>query len=279
MAGEPQKAQGAEKHEEEVHSRQAISAHVVYEAILREGEEELERPTTALAFSGLAAGSSMGFSLVTQALLQQHLPSTEWRPLVSKLGYSVGFLIVVLGRQQLFTENTLTPVLSFLRHKQFSVFLNLLRLWAAVYIANIVGALLFACALAHTSTFDPELKSIFSEIGHKPIEHGFLTVFLRAIFAGWLVALMVWLLPFAESARIWVIAFLTYLIGIGQLTHIIAGSVDVLYLVVRGELSVGGYLNQFMWPTLLGNIVGGVSLVAVLNHAQVVAGKDESTDA
>jgi formate-nitrite transporter family protein len=263
-----------EKHEEQIHTRQAISAHVVYEAILREGEEELQRPSSALAFSGVAAGLSMGFSLLAESFLQRHLPDTEWRPLVTKLGYAAGFLIVVLGRQQLFTENTLTPVLSFLRHKQWKVFLNVLRLWMVVYVANILGTFVFAWVLARTNAFEPELKQIFAELGRSPIEHEFVVTLLRAIFAGWLIALMVWLLPFAEAARLWVIIFLTYLIGIGQLTHVIAGSVNVLYVVALGDLSFSGYLLRFMIPTLVGNIIGGVSLVAVLNHAQVVAGNE-----
>ena len=108
---------------------------IVARAVAMEGEEELGRPTSALAWSGLAAGLSMGFSLVAEGLLRSRLPDAPWRPLVAKFGYSVGFLIVVLGRQQLFTENTLTPVLPLLqaqgpRHGCS----NLLRLWAIVLV-------------------------------------------------------------------------------------------------------------------------------------------------
>jgi formate/nitrite transporter FocA (FNT family) len=147
-------------------------------------------------------------------------------------------------------------------------------LWVLVLVANIVGAFFFAWLLARTPAFDENVKSAFAEIGRAPLHLSFGVVWVRGIFAGWLIALMVWLLPFAESARIWVIGILTYLIGIGSLTHIIAGSVDVLYLVAAGEISLSNYAGQFMVPTLLGNIVGGVSLVAVLNHAQVTAGKE-----
>jgi formate-nitrite transporter family protein len=97
-----------EREQKEVEDRSAAPARVVYGAIQKEGEEELERPSSALAWSGLAAGLSMGFSFVVEALIHAMLPAEPWRPLLSKLGYSVGFLIVVLGRQQLFTENTLT---------------------------------------------------------------------------------------------------------------------------------------------------------------------------
>jgi len=273
----PEQPEIEKREQEEVLSRAAISARVVYQAILVEGETELRRPASALVFSGLAAGLSMGFSLVAQGLLQSHLPDTAWRVLVSKTGYAVGFLIVVLGRQQLFTENTLTAVLPFLRNKSLTVFLNVTRLWLLVLVANIAGAFFFAWLLARTAAFGDDVKNAFAEIGRAPLTLSFGVVWIRGVFAGWLIALMVWLLPFAESARIWVIGVLTYLIGLGSLTHIIAGSVDVLYLVAAGQISWGKYVQAFMLPTLLGNIVGGVSLVAVLNHAQVTAGQEKQT--
>jgi formate-nitrite transporter family protein len=104
-------------HEQEIHERSSPTGAVVYAAIRKEGDEELERATAALAWSGLAAGLSMGFSFATEAMLRAALPETPWRPLIAKLGYSVGFLIVVLGRQQLFTENTLTVILPVLRRR------------------------------------------------------------------------------------------------------------------------------------------------------------------
>src|SRR4051812_27551508 len=109
---------------------QAVGAHIVYEAIKREGESELERPSVDLAYSGLAAGLSMGFSFATEALLRNRLPDTEWRPLIAKLGYAVGFLIVILGRQQLFTENTLTPIIPLLDRESDVTAPSVLRLWA-----------------------------------------------------------------------------------------------------------------------------------------------------
>src|SRR3954471_9465778 len=120
----------AERDDQEAEEKSAPSAHVVCEAIRKEGRHEMERQVSSLAWSGLAAGMSMGFSLLAEALLRHHLPEAGWAPLISKLGYSVGFLIVILGRQQLFTENTLTVILPLLRHRERSLFLNVLRLWA-----------------------------------------------------------------------------------------------------------------------------------------------------
>lgn len=260
--------------EKQVQERVAIGAHVVHETIRREGEEELKRTTSALAWSGFAAGLSMGFSLVAEGLLQAHLPDAHWTPLLSKLGYSVGFLIVVLGRQQLFTETTLTAVLPLLSKRNASTGIGVLRLWGIVLTANLVGTYLFALCVAKIPIFTPEIERSFAVVSYGGAEGSFGVVFMRAIFAGWLIALMVWLLPAAESAKVSIIIITTYLIGLAGFNHVIAGSVKVLFLVVTGALTAKDYWLHFFVPTLLGNIVGGVSLVAFLGHAQVVAGKD-----
>ncbi|MDQ6622159.1 MAG: formate/nitrite transporter family protein, partial [Verrucomicrobiota bacterium] len=138
------KRSSAEKKDDEVQSRTAPPGDVVYEAIYKEGEHELERGTTALALSGLAAGLSMGFSLFAEGVLRAHLPDAPWRPLITKFGYSLGFLIVILGRQQLFTKNTLTVILPLLKEKKLALLLNVARLWTIVLIANLIGAFIFA---------------------------------------------------------------------------------------------------------------------------------------
>src|ERR1700722_4734957 len=138
----------------QVEERLAIGANVVYETIRREGEDELHRPAAALAWSAFAAGLSMGFSFIAEGLLMAHLPDQPWRPLVSRAGYAVGFLIVVLGRQQLFTENTLTVVLPLLIRKDLATLLRMLRLWAVVLVANLVGTFLFALRVGKIDIFD-----------------------------------------------------------------------------------------------------------------------------
>jgi formate/nitrite transporter FocA (FNT family) len=260
--------------EKQVQERVAIGAHIVHETIRREGEDELNRTTSALAWSGLAAGLSMGFSLVAEALLAGHLPQSDWAPLLTKLGYSVGFLIVVLGRQQLFTETTLTAVLPVLTERKLETVVRMLRLWGVVLLANLIGTYLFALAIARIPIFAARMQEALTSVSQDGIGAGFWVVVIRSIFAGWLIALMVWLLPGAESARVSIIIILTYLIGLGGFNHVIAGSTKMLFLVASGSQSWGYYLGRFLVPTLLGNIIGGVSLVAFLGHAQVVAGKE-----
>jgi formate-nitrite transporter family protein len=255
----------------EIDERSAPTGEVVYETIKQEGEQELERPAAALAWSGLAAGLSMGFSFAAEAMLHAKLPDRPWRPLLTKFGYSVGFLIVILGRQQLFTENTLTVVLPVLRRRDSLTFANVARLWATVLAANVAGALLFAWVSAETSIFSPDTRAAMATLGLHAMEPPILTVFLTGIFAGWLIALMVWLLPFAETARVGVIIIITYVVGIGQFAHIIAGSVETLYVVATGQRTAWEYVSRFFLPAVAGNIVGGVSLVAALAHAQIVA--------
>lgn len=259
--------------QKQVEERQAIGANVVYETIRREGEDELHRPAAALAWSALAAGLSMGFSFVAQGVLMAHLPDRPWRPLISGIGYCVGFLIVILGRQQLFTENTLTVVLPLLLRKDLSTLLRMLRLWAVVLGANLCGTFLFALCVGKAGIFDTHTQQYLTEIGATHIGVGFGTVFVRSIFAGWLIALMVWLLPGAETARVSIIIIVTYLIGISGFDHIIAGSTTTFFLIVTKSITWGTYVSQFFFPTLLGNVIGGLSLVAALGHAQVVGGK------
>ncbi|MDQ3919953.1 MAG: formate/nitrite transporter family protein [Acidobacteriota bacterium] len=258
----------------DVERRSSPRTEVVYEAIREEGENELRRSSATLAWDGLAAGLSMGFSLVAEGLLRAQLPDAAWRPLVSKLGYSVGFLVIVLGRQQLFTENTLTVILPFLQRPYASTLRNVLRLWAVVFLANTAGALIFAFVAARTELFEPQTREAFAAIGREALQGWWALTLLKGVFAGWLIAMMVWMLPAAESARFFVVVAMTYLVALGGFSHIIAGSAEVFYAVLTGGAGWPDYLG-WMLPTLAGNIIGGTTLVAALGHAQVAgeAGK------
>jgi formate-nitrite transporter family protein len=264
------KLDGLSAHQkQEVESQSRPNAALIHETVRAEGESELERAVWALALSGLAAGLSMGFSLLVQGKLHAVLSGTAAQPLIAPLGYSVGFLIVVLGRQQLFTENTLTPILPLLYNRDLSTLWRVVRLWAVVLVTNTVGTFLFAAALAHAGAFDQEAMQSFTEVSRPTLEAGFSVTLMRAVLAGWLIALMVWLLPATEGSRPMVIVIITYVVGLCGLAHIIAGSVECAFLVATGGASWHEYLMVFYAPTLVGNILGGVALVAVLNYGQV----------
>lgn len=268
----------SEEEEKEVRARTSLRAAVVFETVRREGETEASRPALALAFSGLACGLSMGFSLVGTGVLRAYLPDAPWRPLVVNLGYTLGFLIVVLGRQQLFTENTLTAILPVLDDPDKGKKLwQMARLWSIVLFTNLVGAGLFSYVVAHSGMFDPKIKAAFLAIGLEALHPTFAEVLVRGIVAGWLIALMVWLLPAANQQRVWVIIIITWLVGAAGLSHIIAGSVEALYAVAAGGALWTQYVVNFLVPVFIGNCIGGVGLVAILNYGQVVPEQNEST--
>lgn len=256
--------------------RTALRAAVIHEAIRAEGEGELKRPVSALTWSGLAAGLSMGFSLVATGLLQGHLPDATWRPLIVNLGYSVGFLATILGRQQLYTENTLTVILPLFTQRDLRTLLQVIRLWSIVLLTNLAGGYVFALTLGRTDVFRPEVVAAFHDISAHAISGGWSTMFVRAIFAGWLIATMVWMMPAADSSRPAIIIVMTYLVSLGQLPHVVAGSAEVFYQVVTGTLPWSRFFDSFLAPTLIWNTIGGVLLVALFNHAQVVTESKES---
>lgn len=263
----------SEEEEADIGERSKPRAAILYEVIRLEGEEELNRQNLALVWSSIAAGLSMGFSLVAKGLFHAHLPNTEWRSLITSLGYTVGFIIVIFGRQQLYTETTLTVVLPLLSHFRISKLVRMIKYWLIVLISNLLGVMVFVWILEATKVFSPEVNEAFLSIAVSAAKGGFWLTFLRGIVAGWLIALMTWLFPGAGSSKLAIVIILTYLVALGSLTHVIAGSAEVFFGVIEGSITWGNY-GGYVLSTLLGNTLGGVSLVAVLNSAQVASRKD-----
>jgi formate-nitrite transporter family protein len=237
---------------------------------------EINRRWDALAWSGLASGLTMGLTLMAERVLRTHLPDTEWRPLVSKLGYAAGFIGVTLARQQLYTETTLTAALPFAQDKTAQTFWLTSRLWIILLLTNLIGAYLFAAAAAHTNTFSPELRESFRQIGEEAARYDFWTALIKGIFGGWLIALMVWLLPASEAPSLG--DHHRHLAALGHEPH------PHHRRLRRGLLScyhrcdvVRNYLVRYGIPVFIGNSIGGMVFVAALNHAQVRPDKEESS--
>ncbi len=242
---------------------------MVYEIIRTEGEGELARTFGALWWSGLAAGLSIGFSVLSQAMLTAALGDLPGATVVSRVGYAVGFLIVILSRQQLFTENTLTAVLPVIARREPRWFFVLARLWGIVLAANLVGCLLFSLFLAYSGVLSPEVSSAVAAISHELMANTPTEMFVKGIAAGWLIAALVWMMPSAEGTEIFVITLITYLIALGGFTHVIAGSAEAFYAWLTGVEPFSRILFGFFLPTLAGNVAGGTVLFAVLSYAQV----------
>ena len=235
----------------------APPAVVIHEILRKDGEAELARRPGAIFWSGLAAGLSMGFSFLALALIQSGLPDGPWRRLAASSGYSLGFVIVVLGRQELFTESTLTAVLPLLVRRDRATWVALLRFWAIVLGANLLGTLVFARLLAIDGLFSEPVRTALSEIGRNAVSGPFWPTAIKAMFAGWLIALMVWLLPSARSARLLVIMLLTYVVAIGGFSHVIAGSVEAFFAIFDGDARSRIISAAFLCPPSSAIRIGG----------------------
>lgn len=268
--GESENRPITESEIEDIEERSSPRTPVIYEIVRRLGEEEMARPVVSLWWSGVAAGLSISFSVLAQAILQTHLPDTLWRPLVADFGYSVGFVMVVLSRQQLFTESTVTAVLPVVAEFTPENLGRMARLWGVVLLANFAGTLFAALFSTYTPTLGPDLYNGMLEVSRHILGHSFPEMFFRGIAAGFLIAAMVWLIPSAEAAQFYVIVLMTYLISVGGFMHIVAGSVEAFLLVLDGQMSWLSMLTGFIIPVLAGNIVGGTALFALIAYAQVM---------
>ncbi|MCJ0824537.1 formate/nitrite transporter family protein [Luteimonas sp. 50] len=254
--------------EREVEGKLPPSVQVLHEAVRIQGEMEMARSASALAWSSLAAGLSMGFSMLVPALLQARLPHAPAWQLVVAAGYTVGFLIVILARQQLFTENTTTAVLPLMTKPGLRPLLRLLRLWGIVLLGNIVGGAVFAFAVVHMPIIDTATAAALHGTATEMLRQAPWVLFSKGIVAGWLIATMVWLLAAADHSRALVIVLLTWLVGIGGFAHVVVGSIEALYLVFEDGTGGAGFV-AFLLPTLAGNVVGGSVIFALISHAQV----------
>jgi formate-nitrite transporter family protein len=259
-----------EREVEDIEERSSPRTPVIYEIVSRLGTDEMVRPATSLWWSGVAAGLSISFSLLAEAVLQLHLADTSWRPLVTDFGYSVGFIIVVLARQQLFTETTITVVLPVMARLNRRNLWLMGRMWAIVLVANLAGTLFSAAFCSFTPAVAPDLRAAMIEISRSILNDDLVPMFFKAIGAGFLMAAMVWVIPSAESAQIIVITLITYLIAVGGFPHIVAGSMEAFMLAANDQLGWVSMATHFVLPVLAGNIVGGTALFALISYAQVM---------
>jgi len=247
-----------------------FSAEEIHDNVLEAAEEELDRPASELVWSALASGLLLGFSFLTVAFLTSLVPPA-YKEVMTALGYPLGFFYVVHARHQLFTENTLEPVIPLLEKRNRETLGQLLRLWGIVLPANLLGALIFAEVLAHTQVIEPKLVTHLLDAARTSTEATAQLVFYKGIWAGWLIALMAWLISATRdtTAQILLVWLTTAPIAAFGFKHSIAGAAEAFYRAAMGYASWTQMIFTFEIPAILGNIVGGVVLVALLNHGQV----------
>jgi formate/nitrite transporter FocA (FNT family) len=252
-----------------VRQRTRLRPPVLYSIIKEQGEDELDRPTSSLWWSGIAAGLVMGASVLAEGFLLFELQGLPATGALVPFGYSVGFMIVIMGRMQLFTENTVTAVLPFVQDNSVRNLRRLGRLWGLVLIANLIGSLMIALLIVHGGVIDDAHLAAIVEVASSSRDLAWWEVLLRGLPAGFLVASIVWILPSASGNDFWVILVLTYVIAIGGFTHVVAGGTEAFVLMWSGIEGVGYALFIYILPSLIGNIIGGTLLFALLAYAQV----------
>jgi formate/nitrite transporter FocA (FNT family) len=260
-----------------VEERKAGSSKIVHEVVRLQGEEELARPALALTLSGVAAGLAIALSLMSELFLRSHLPDTDWAPLVYFLGYPVGYLIVIMGRLQLFTESTVTAVLPLATAPTLNNLRRLSRLWLCVLLGNLVGVTLVSALMAGEIIITHEQRLIALDILGKLEQQHWTRTLTLGIPAGFIMASIAWVLPNSRGSEFWVIFVLTYAIALGGFAHVVTGSSQATFLWLSGSLGAAEAWLEFTLPALAGNIIGGTGLFAVLAHGQMRS--DLSVDA
>ncbi len=247
----------------------AADAKDIHRAVIEEGEKELDRPIASLFFSGLAAGMAISASLIAEGALYEGLPDTPWRHLVVALGYPIGFLLVILGRMQLFTESTITAMLPLVAKPSRWALGRTLRLWGVVLVANLIGTAITGGAIAAGVLGTPPLHDAMIEVSMKITQLGPWATFVNAIPAGFLIAIVAWALPNAREQAFLVIFGVTYVVALGGFSHSIVGSDQAFLLLFSGHTTPWQTFAEQILPATLGNLMGGAGVFALLAHAQV----------
>lgn len=257
------------KDNDSVDDLKAANARELHRAVTEEGEAEMARPLRSLFWSGLAAGITISASLLAEGSLRARLSDTPARELIVAMGYPVGFLLVILGRMQLFTESTITAMLPLVARPSTDALWRTLRLWGIVLGANLVGSSLAAAGVALAWSGVPAVREGMIAVSMKITELGPFATFLNAVPAGFLIAIIAWSLPNARDQAFLVIFAITYVIGIAGFSHSVVGSNEAFLLIFTGRGEALPILFGFLLPAILGNLVGGAGLFSVLAHAQV----------
>ncbi|MFB3917109.1 MAG: formate/nitrite transporter family protein [Terriglobales bacterium] len=273
---EPPHEQEPEKQEQ---SREALqldtsrmTAHEILEGAAELGRNELKRSSKALAISGLAGGLTMGLTGMAVAIAQVTLGAGQMQEFVSYIFYPVGFIAVIIGRAQLFTENTLFPVVLILSERRHV--LSTLRLWIVVFLSNSIGAAAFAVLAVLTGALRSDFASELVTLGVQSANQEMAHIFWTGVIGGWLIALVAWLVTASHwtVGQIVVVWLLTFIVGLGRFAHCIATSGEIFASVFAGAIPFGSYVRWII-PATAGNIVGGVTIVSLLNYGQVKAGE------
>ncbi|WP_144902236.1 formate/nitrite transporter family protein [Halobellus captivus] len=253
--------------------RDRFSADEVFQRIVAAADEEVTSTGRELFFSAIAAG----FAISITFLLYASASSITDNKIVGALLYPLGFIYIIIGGYQLYTENTLPPVA--LTLERIASLPALLRHWTIVLLGNFVGGAIGTLVLVWGDVFDPAAADeALSLARHGAFEVGWWALFSKAVFAGLIVAGVVWVgFSSRDTISRIVVTYLAFLaIPVGGLFHSVVAFSEAWYLVLYGELAFIAGITDFVLPVLLGNTIGGVALVTLVNFFQTSRDRLES---
>lgn len=260
--------------ERAIADEERVADRTIVGRLVETGVHEMERPNSSLFLSGLSAGLDIGFGPLLVAATLTLTTGVYAEPtirILTSFAYAFGFVLVILGGTQLFTEHTSLAVLPVLNDEAGLGDLGIL--WGLVYAGNVIGGGAFA---AFAVWFAPEYGLVeitaFEDFAEPFVKQTAMSLLGGAVLAGWLMGLVAWLVAAADStlARLSVVVIITGAIGFAHLPHSIAGNVEVLMAVFSpASVSIRDYL-RFLVLVTVGNAAGGAVFVALLKHGYVV---------
>ncbi len=243
---------------------------------IHEGFGELVRPPSGQFLSALSCGLNLSlgvFALFIMASQAGAVFNSFVTQLLKGVVYTFGFIFAIMSQTELFTEHTtlaLMPVLS-----GYAKLRKLVQLWTIVYVGNLLGSGAFAVLGFYASqSLHLAERQVFIDTTNTFLGLSPMGVFLGAIIAGWLMALLAWILSSVGDtiSRIVVIFVVTFLIGFGHLPHCVAANAELIAGMLAGADITWLQWARFQALTTLGNILGGVVFVGLLNYSFAVRG-------
>ncbi len=226
---------------------------------VREGVQRLGRPWREVLVTGFFGGTEVAVGVLALTAVVEETGS----PLLGGLAFSVGFLALLLGRSELFTEGFLVPVVTVAAKRATAG--HLARLWVGTLAGNLVGGwLIMWLVVLAFPRLHAQLVELGTEFATAPLSA---ETFSLAVLAGGVITLMTRMqhgtddVP-AKIAAAVAAAFL--LAGLGMF-HSILDSLLIFGALHTGDAAFG-YLEWLRWfgYTVVGNVAGGLGLVTLL---------------
>jgi formate/nitrite transporter FocA (FNT family) len=245
----------------------------IWEEGLDEGQRRLERGWPALAATGFAGGADVMFGIVAVGVASAGLAATLPEPsahIIGSLFFGLGFVFIIIGRAELFTENFLIPVGAVVDGRESTT--RLVRMWGTTLVLNFVGLVLLGALVSLKGVLPAGSLHAVGVIANTLSDRSFLAALFSAIVAGVVMTVFTWIATASESAvgRMLAALLVGFLLAAPTLNHAVVGFGEMFLALLAGTTHAGWLdLVRNVSIAVLGNVIGGVGLVFTTRLAQV----------